>query len=189
MAKKTVLIVFLLLLAGGAGFGISWWLNQPLSSLPEVQLPTHRPAFSLPNMQGESVSISRWDGKPLLINFWATWCPPCREEIPLLKDLQTRYGEQGLQVIGIAVDDMDKVRDYAATMDFNYPILVGQQEAVRVANQFGLDLYGLPVSVLVTADGRIVERHRGIISEAEAVALLAKILPPQQTKTGTQPPQ
>lgn len=119
------------------------------------------PEFSLRNLAGEPQSIRSWPGKPLLINFWATWCGPCLREIPLLKELQTARPD--LQVVGIAIDKPDAVAEFAAKMDFNYAILIGESEAWEAAGALGVNIYALPFTVFAAADGRILGVHTGEI--------------------------
>ena len=117
------------------------------------------PDFSLGNLAGESQSILSWPGKPLLINFWATWCGPCLREIPMLKELQTARPD--LQVVGIAIDKRDPVIKFAADMQFNYPILIGQSEAWAAAAALGVNIYALPFTIFAAADGSILGVHTG----------------------------
>jgi thiol-disulfide isomerase/thioredoxin len=117
------------------------------------------PEFSLGNLAGEQQSIRSWPGKPLLINFWATWCGPCLREIPMLKELQTSHPD--LQVVGIAIDKRDLVVGFADTMQFNYPILIGQNEAWAAAAALGVDIYALPFTVFTAGDGSILGVHTG----------------------------
>jgi len=117
---------------------------------------------------------SKENKKPLLINFWATWCGPCREEIPSLVELQQNYGDQ-LVVLGVSIDDpLSKLKPYATEMHMNYPVLVGKDRQ-DVQDAYG-PLFGIPVSVFVDRDGRIWKRHSGIASkeqfEREIKALL-----------------
>jgi len=183
VSRSTSLFISILvvaLVAGAGGFGLYRWLNPRTLTpepAPQLQVPETRPVFTLPDLSGTSRTVTEWDGKALLVNFWATWCPPCRKEIPLLKDMQAKYGAAGLQVIGIAVDETAPVKDYAREMQFNYPVLVGQLEAVTVANRFGINLYGLPFSVLTDRQGRILEIHQGEITPDQVEAIVAKMLP------------
>jgi len=117
------------------------------------------PEFSLGNLAGEPQSIRSWPGKPLLINFWATWCGPCLREIPMLKELQTRRPD--FQVVGIAIDKRDDVVEFAAEMDFNYAILIGESEAWAAAAALGVNIYGLPFTVFAAADGTLLGVHSG----------------------------
>jgi thiol-disulfide isomerase/thioredoxin len=117
------------------------------------------PDFSLGNLAGEPQSIRSWPGKPLLINFWATWCGPCLREIPMLKELQASRPD--LQVVGIAIDKRDDVVEFAGRMDFNYAILIGQSEAWEAAAALGVNIYALPFTVFSGADGSILGIHTG----------------------------
>jgi thiol-disulfide isomerase/thioredoxin len=117
------------------------------------------PDFSLANLAGEQQSIQSWPGKPLLINFWATWCGPCLREIPMLKELQAARPD--LQVVGIAIDKPDLVAKFAADMQFNYAILMGQTEAWAAAAALGVDIFALPFTVFTAADGSILGVHTG----------------------------
>jgi thiol-disulfide isomerase/thioredoxin len=120
---------------------------------------TTLPDFSLGNLAGEQQSIQSWPGKPLLINFWATWCGPCLREIPMLKELQTARPD--LQVVGIAIDKRDLVVEFAGNTQFNYPILIGQTEAWAAAASLGVNIYALPFTIFTAADGSILGVHTG----------------------------
>ena len=113
--------------------------------------PGLRPTFELISPQGVAVSSRQWEGKPLVVNFWATWCAPCRREIPLLKKTQTEHAENNLQVIGVAVDFIEQVTAYAEEAEFNYPVLVGQEEAMAAAEATGIDFIGLPFTMILDA--------------------------------------
>jgi thiol-disulfide isomerase/thioredoxin len=117
------------------------------------------PEFSLANLDGEQQSIQSWPGKPLLINFWATWCGPCLREIPMLKELQAARPD--LQVVGIAIDKPDLVAKFAGDMQFNYEILVGQNEAWGAASALGVNIFALPFTVFTAGDGSILGVHTG----------------------------
>ena len=108
-----------------------------------------RPDMVMKDLEGEVRNINEWDGKVILVNFWATWCPPCLREIPLLIELQETYSAQGFQVIGIAIDDVDAVNDFADDMGINYPVLPGETEAIDLARQYGNRIDGLPYTAFV----------------------------------------
>ena len=98
----------------------------------------------------------------MIVNFWATWCAPCLREIPLLVDYQERYQEElSLQIVGIAIDELEPVRAFMEDIAFNYPVLVGQVEAMNAAAAFGVDFYGLPFSVFTATDGHVLGVHAG----------------------------
>ena len=125
---------------------------------PELAVAT-LPEFSLANLAGEQQSIRSWPGKPLLINFWATWCAPCLREIPMLKELQTERPD--LQVVGIAIDKPDLVSKFAGDIQFNYPVLIGENEAWAAAAALGVNIYALPFTVFTGGDGSILGVHTG----------------------------
>ena len=133
--------------------------------------------FTLKDMNGVDVKLASFKGKPIVLNFWATWCGPCRAEIPSLVELQTKYNADGTDVVilGVSVDDpVEKLKPYAAQMKMNYPVLVGNGRE-DVQDAFG-PLWGIPVTVFIDRDGRIAKKHSGIASkeqfEQEIKALL-----------------
>lgn len=130
--------------------------------------------FTMKDMNGIDVKLASFKGKVILLNFWATWCGPCRAEIPSLVALQQHYGDD-LVVLGVSIDDpMNKLKPYATEMHMNYPVLVGKDRQ-DVQDAYG-PLWGIPVSVFVDRDGKIWKRHSGIASkdqfEREIKALL-----------------
>ena len=135
-----------------------------------------RPVFSLEDADGKSRSITEWDGKTLVINFWATWCAPCRREIPMLKALSAARAAQDVVVIGIAVDFRDKVLPYAKEAGINYPLLIGEEDGLDAATAFGLGSIGLPCTVFVDAKGRIVTAHLGELHADQADLIVDTIL-------------
>ncbi len=134
-------------------------------ALPEAgQLagtPDTLPEFVLNDVDGQPRNIREWAGQPLLINFWATWCAPCRREIPLLQQLHSEKPASGIQVIGVAIDNQPDVEAFLSEYGVNYPNLVGEADAMQVSSLFGMDNLGLPFSVLAAADGRILTVHIG----------------------------
>jgi thiol-disulfide isomerase/thioredoxin len=139
-------------------------VNTPASAVMDGPV---FPAFQLTGLDGNQRDFSEWAGKHRLVNFWATWCAPCRREIPLLKAFQEEYGENGFHVIGIAVDFADQVAKYAESAQFNYPVLVGQDDAMAVAETSGIDFIGLPFTMIVASDGELLNSHIGEIVEAD----------------------
>ena len=150
----------------------------PVVQTSEVANTAQRIDFSLTDSDGNLRQLSEWSGMNRVVNFWATWCAPCRREIPLLKRLQDEQGENGLQVIGIAVDFMEEVQNYAVEADFNYPILVGQEDAMAAAESSGVDFIGLPFTLVISRQGELLYAHIGEIVEAQVegiVEVLARI--------------
>ena len=125
-----------------------------------LQVVTH-PEFTLPDISGRKRSFSEWQGKHRLVNFWATWCAPCRREIPLLKAFQSEHSGNGFEVIGIAVDFPEAVAEYDESARFNYPVLVGEQDAMAVAESSGIEFIGMPFTMFVAADGEYLSAFFG----------------------------
>lgn len=124
-------------------------------------------SFALNDMDGVQRDFSEYAGSHSLLNFWATWCAPCRREIPLLKEFHADRDTHGIQVIGIAVDFPEEVQVYAEAAEFNYPILVGEQDAMAVAESSGVEFVGLPFTMIVDRDGELLNAHMGEIHQEE----------------------
>jgi thiol-disulfide isomerase/thioredoxin len=133
---------------------------------PAALEPVAQPSFTLPDLEGNARNFAEWDGRHRLLNFWATWCAPCRREIPLLKSFQEAHGEAGFQVLGIAVDFAEEVAQYAQEAKFNYPVLVGQQDAMAVAESSGIEFIGMPFTMFVTRDGEYVGAYIGELHQS-----------------------
>ena len=136
------------------------------STAPAVGAGPVFPDFSLADLEGNAREMSEWSGKHRLLNFWATWCAPCRREIPLLKAFQQAHDDR-YQVIGIAVDFLEPVQAYAEEIDFNYPVLIGQEDAMAVAETSGVEFIGMPFTMIVSADGELLNAHFGEILESD----------------------
>jgi thiol-disulfide isomerase/thioredoxin len=136
--------------------------------------PSQLPDIALPGPDGVTHRLADWKGRPMLVNFWATWCDPCRREIPLLKALRHEHSADGLQVVGIAVDSQDAVRQYTASYGIDYPVLVGQQGGLAAVNAFGMDTV-LPFSVFADRTGRIVALKIGELHRDEAELILERL--------------
>jgi len=138
---------------------------QKIEQPKTLEIVTH-PTFTLPDISGTNHELSEWDGKNRILNFWATWCAPCRREIPLLKAFQEEQGGNGFQVIGIAVDFPEPVAHYAEAIEFNYPILVGEQDAMAVAESSGVEFVGLPFTMFITSDGELLSAYIGELHQS-----------------------
>jgi thiol-disulfide isomerase/thioredoxin len=147
----------------------------PAVSAPVAGLPALRPVFSLEDATGRMRSITEWDGRALVVNFWATWCPPCRREIPLLNELQREHAADGVQVIGVAVDFRDDVRSYLEQTPVEYPVLIGEQAGLDVMRAFGMETAGFPFTVFTDRKGVIVAVFVGELHRPQAQAILATV--------------
>jgi peroxiredoxin len=138
-------------------------------------LGTQRIDFSLPDLKGDARRLSEWDGKVLVVNFWATWCPPCRKEIPDFVKLQTEYATQGVQFVGVAMDRVEDVRDFIRHVPMNYPVLIGDEEG-DISRRYGNKFAALPYTVIIDRAGRVVLTRRGLLPPAEVKATLGPLL-------------
>ena len=144
------------------------------ASAPAPRIPERLPEITLPGPDGITHSLADWKGRPLLINFWATWCEPCRREIPLLRSLRQERSRQGLEVVGVAIDAPDAVRKYIPSHGIDYPVLVGEQGGFAAISAFGMDTV-LPFSVFADRTGRVVTLKVGELHREEAELILERI--------------
>jgi thiol-disulfide isomerase/thioredoxin len=133
-------------------------------------------ALSLPDTQGTRQSLNQWRGKVLVVNFWATWCEPCREEMPQFVQVQRELGPKGLQFIGIAVDERGKVVQFASELGLNYPALIGGYDALELSRPLGNRVGGLPFTVIIGREGGIVHTHIGPIKPSQLRSIVGNLL-------------
>jgi thiol-disulfide isomerase/thioredoxin len=149
----------------------------------EASAASSVPDFALKDLEGRDESLGQFKGKVVLVNFWATWCAPCRIEIPWLMDLQEEYGPQGFTVLGIAMDEegksavvpfvqKERFKLGTTSQPMNYPILIGNDDA---SEKFG-GLIGLPTTILISQDGRQVKRVDGLLSYNEMDKTIRSLL-------------
>ncbi len=147
----------------------------PAEPIRPAVIPERLPDITLADRDGRPRSLSEWNGKALVINFWATWCAPCRREIPMLNALAADYREQGFELIGIAVDFRDDVLQYLQTMPIDYTVLIGEQEGMDAARAFGMDTIGLPFTAFADRSGRIATIHVGELHRPQAEVILSAV--------------
>jgi thiol-disulfide isomerase/thioredoxin len=150
-------------------------ISLPESLIAHTVIPSALPEFALKDLSGKSTPISTWGGKSLMINFWATWCAPCRREVPLLKALATDWAGRDLTVVGIAVDHRDKVEEFVARFKIDYPILIGDQDALDVAAKFGMDSPAFPFTVFTDRRGEVVALFLGELHRRQADFILSEV--------------
>lgn len=143
---------------------------------PALRVGERRPEFTLPDTDGTPRSVSEFDGKLLVVNFWATWCPPCLEEIPAFVRLQQAYAERGVQFLGVALDGVEAVRAFMLEHAVNYPSVHGEREAIALSRAYGNRIGALPFTVLVGRDGTVLRMHQGVFEEADLRAAIDEYL-------------
>ena len=131
---------------------------------------------SFPDLSGHQRRLAEWQGRYLLCNFWATWCGPCREELPLLDSAQQQHAANGLQVVGIAIDTAPNIREYLKVVKIAYPVLVGEAGAIGLMRSLGNGTGGLPFTVALDRNGTVRARRVGAYSEGALRAELAALL-------------
>ena len=146
--------------------------EAPRPGLPPTAVTGAAPAFTLVDLGGKNVSLSDFQGKIVVLDFWATWCPPCRREIPDFISLQNQYASQGVQIVGIALDEPEKVQAFARDNGMNYPVLLGN-DAIS-AKYGGID--GIPTTFIIDRTGRIVNRFEGFRPRETFEAEIKKLL-------------
>jgi peroxiredoxin len=140
-----------------------------------AKIPDRLPAFSLADRSGKPTSIASFAGRSLIINFWATWCAPCRREIPLLQALQTEWASRGTTVVGIAVDHRDPVLEFADRFKMTYPLLIGEQDALDAASALGVDSPVFPFTVFTDRRGDVVALFVGELHRPQAELILGQV--------------
>lgn len=163
----------------GAIVGIAWQhyhaeQDRDLSAAGQ-SLFESLPTFSFVDLEGNRRTREEWNGKVVVLNFWASWCPPCRDEMPLFVALQEQFAEAGVQFVGIAIDDREPVQQFVDTYQINFPTLLGDMAAIELAKRLGNRFGGLPYTVLARPDGKILLRHPGELKREQLVPLLQEL--------------
>ncbi len=177
--KRWIIAIIVLAVAGAAGFyGQQYFMaKKPQAAAAKSSvIGQPRPDFRYKDIEGNMRSASEWDGKVLLVNFWATWCPPCKKEIPAFIEIQEQYKDKGFQIVGIAMDDEDSVKDYADTMGMNYPVMAAEIDAVELSRRYGNRISALPFSVFVDRSGKIVATKAGGMNKQMVEKIIQPLL-------------
>jgi thiol-disulfide isomerase/thioredoxin len=180
------LVVVAVVAAGMLYFGYHMARRQPGAEIdPIVTKATPAPDFTLDSLDGKSMKLSDLRGKAVLLNFWATWCGPCKIETPWLVQMQNQYGSQGLQVVGVAMDDSgkDEIAKFAKDMGMNYPVLIGKDS---VGDEYG-GVPALPESFFIGRDGKIVDRIIGLRGREDIEDSIKKALNTQAAESTPAP--
>ncbi len=166
--KRAALVVAIMLIAAAAGYG--------LHAIQRGGGAVALSGFEFDDLEGRPRRLGEWQGKPVLINFWATWCPPCREEIPLFIEAQQRLGDRGLHVVGIAIDQAEAVVRYRDTTGIGYPLLLGGAAGMEAMARLGNSRGALPYTVAIDGSGRVVATKLGAYQPAELEKLLQALV-------------
>lgn len=177
---KFLKLLAVLALAAGALFAGMQFSARQTSPLP-APAPEAGGAEALQKLlnlklrdpQGREVSLSQWQGKILVVNFWATWCPPCKEEMPAFSRLHQEWQGRGVQFVGIAADSAENVKRFAEKTPVSYPLLLGGNDITRLTQPLGNHALGLPFTLIIRADGQLHAQKLGTLQESELAALLS----------------
>jgi len=185
--KNIALIALVIIIAGGAGFAVQRYLQNDAYNLPAVMpqkslntdiIGTTRPAFELADLEGKLRNIDEWNGKVVLVNFWATWCPPCKKEMPGFIELHEKYKSQGFEVIGIALDDKESVQNFVDTIGVNYTIMPADYKGLTLSRDYGNHIGALPYSVFIDRDGKIIASKAGEVTKKQVEGVILPLLAP-----------
>ena len=138
--------------------------------------PQPLPEATLVTLEDAEASLADHRGKWVVVNFWATWCAPCREEMPEFIRAQGEWGGRGLQFVGIAVDQADKVRQFAGEIGLNYPALIGGYGAMELSKSLGNQLMALPFTVIIGRDGTVAHTQLGPLRDAQLRSIVGQLL-------------
>ena len=159
-------------IAGAAGY-VSYWVKSESALVDQAAQALILAPFV--DMRGKPQTLSQWKGKILVVNFWATWCAPCREEIPVLMNAQRKYAANAVKLVGIGIDSAAKIEKFAAELKMNYALLIGGAEALDLTNKLGNRAGVLPYTVVLDRSGKVAYTHAGALTDAALDAALAPL--------------
>ena len=163
-------------IAAGAGYGVSRWLSRAdLAAVSDAAVRALT-AKRLPDLSGQPRSLDEWQSKALVVNFWATWCAPCRKEIPDFVRAQERYGPAGLQIVGIAFDQPEAAAEFVREFRINYPVLIAGMDTMVLMREAGNRQGVLPFSLMLGPGAKVVGTQLGVLSEERLVAVMGPFL-------------
>ncbi|OQW39365.1 MAG: thioredoxin [Proteobacteria bacterium SG_bin4] len=181
--KQILLYLCIAVIALGAGS----FFRSLLSDIYQTELTSEESQqgakaileASFPDLKGDDQAVSQWLGKVMVVNFWATWCTPCREEIPEFVEAQSKYGDQGLIFVGIAIDQPEKVKMFSQEFGINYPVLIGSFNTWSLLEAAGNRMSALPYTVVLNRSGEIVDTYLGRVNLKKLEKLIEPLLKQQ----------
>jgi len=176
MKKTHLAIIFILVLGLASAYGYRKY-SQRGAVFDLNQAGKQAPEFTLPNTKGGQLTLSDYKGKLVLLNFWASWCPPCRAEIPGFIKTQNTYKDKSFTFLGVAIEDKELADKFATEIGVNYPISYGLEDSLEVAGKYGNPDGGLPYSILISPEQKILSVHSGFLSEDKLKEIIEKNLP------------
>ena len=160
-----------------AAFGAGLWFNgSRQTTTPEASAAAALLALTLPDLQNKPQALSQWHGKVLVVNFWATWCEPCRKEIPVFVKMQEELAAKGLQFVGISIDNVEKTAEFARNFSINYPNLIGSFDTVEISRLAGNHRRVLPYTIILDRSGNIVATEQGGVTRDKLLNLVKPLL-------------
>lgn len=179
--RHSLLIIAVSTFAATAGYivGRPRTVTPPTAeSAPTADAPARLLALTLPDLDGQPHSLAQWKGKVLVANFWATWCPPCKEEMPEFSRINLKYASNGVQFVGISIDSAEKVAAFREEVEVSYPLLIGNLETLDLSGDLGNRAKALPFTVILRADGSLQQVKLGkYATEALEEAIRAALGP------------
>ncbi|MBD3609128.1 MAG: TlpA family protein disulfide reductase [Gammaproteobacteria bacterium] len=169
--NKVFFYTIIALLAVSTGFFSQQYLASETSAASN-----YRPDFSLPDIDGKMRHINEWDGQVILLNFWASWCPPCRKELPDFVRLYEDYQDQGFVVVGVAIDNKQDIIDFIDPIGVEYPVLISELDGIKIAQLYGNRLSALPYTVIIDRKGNIVSSHIQLLNYNDVEKMIKPLL-------------
>lgn len=167
--RTNILVAVIAIFALAAGLAVALWDRAPKRADTLF-------ALALPGLDGAPQQLGQWRGKVVVVNFWATWCEPCREEMPEFVLAQQEFGSRGLQFVGIAVDQADRAASFARELNLNYPVLIGGYDAMELSRTLGNRLVALPFTIVIDRQGNLVHTQLGQLKRAQLRSIIEKLI-------------